>query len=113
MIKKNFDNSLTMECNKCGKKLNETFSNFTQAADKAELANWAMIKHAGNWINWCESYFLKADERPRVVIHGSKQQMIGQVVNEGRRENIPGVAEGSMAEHFLLSVDPDDEMGGW
>ena len=28
-------------------------------------------------------------------------------------ENIPGVAEGSMAEHFLLSVDPDSEMGGW
>ena len=37
----------------------------------------------------------------------------GRVLQEGRRENIPGVAEGSMAELFLLSVDPDDEMGGW
>lgn len=32
---------------------------------------------------------------------------------QGRTEMIPGVAEGSMAEHFLMSVEPDEDMGGW
>jgi hypothetical protein len=34
-----------------------------------------------------------------------------QEIQKGRIESIPGVAEGSMAEHFLMSMESPD--GDW
>ena len=87
---------------------------------------WLNGRIGTKWVNWCDSCtreavrymqedFFDLSKKPLVLVEAPSgdEYLKGRVLQEGRKENIPGVAEGSMAEFYLMSVDPDDEMGGW